>query len=178
MKRCSPACITCCLVIAPRWRSTHVRPDATGRLRAAPVVRTEARAVQRILRRCGRGVSTAVVGFSAAAAARRCAGRLLPVRRHRFVLDRLPDQPRAEKPGRRGRQKTFSARADEAAFDESPWIAEVVKATGVDARFVDAVRRAAANGGRRSWRGTRMSRSRRPASSPSGACTGWCRRPA
>jgi asparagine synthase (glutamine-hydrolysing) len=33
-------------------------------------------------------------------------------------------------------QKTFSARADEPAFDESPWIAEVVKATGVDARFV------------------------------------------
>ena len=38
--------------------------------------------------------------------------------------------------GAAGNQKTFSARADEAAFDESPWIAEVVKATGVDARFV------------------------------------------
>ena len=35
-----------------------------------------------------------------------------------------------------GFQKTFSARADEPEFDESPWIHEVVRATGVDARFV------------------------------------------
>lgn len=33
-------------------------------------------------------------------------------------------------------QKTFSARADEPEFDESPWIHDVVRATGVDARFV------------------------------------------
>jgi asparagine synthase (glutamine-hydrolysing) len=38
--------------------------------------------------------------------------------------------------GAAANQKTFSARADETAFDESAWIAEVVNATGVDARFV------------------------------------------
>jgi asparagine synthase (glutamine-hydrolysing) len=38
--------------------------------------------------------------------------------------------------GAAGLQKTFSARADDRVFDESPWIDEVVKATGVDARSV------------------------------------------
>jgi asparagine synthase (glutamine-hydrolysing) len=33
-------------------------------------------------------------------------------------------------------QRTFSARADDPEFDESPWIHEVVRATGVDAKFV------------------------------------------
>ncbi len=38
--------------------------------------------------------------------------------------------------GAAGLQRTFSARADHTVFDESPWIDEVVKATGVDARSV------------------------------------------
>ncbi len=38
--------------------------------------------------------------------------------------------------GAHGLQKTFSARSDVAAFDESSWINDVVKATNVDARFV------------------------------------------
>ncbi len=38
--------------------------------------------------------------------------------------------------GAEGLQKTFTARADEAAFDEWPWVEEVVKATGVDARSI------------------------------------------
>jgi asparagine synthase (glutamine-hydrolysing) len=38
--------------------------------------------------------------------------------------------------GAAGLQKTFSARAHDRVFDESPWIDEVVKATGVDARSV------------------------------------------
>jgi asparagine synthase (glutamine-hydrolysing) len=38
--------------------------------------------------------------------------------------------------GAEGLQKTFTARADEARFDEWPWVEEVVKATAVDARSV------------------------------------------
>jgi asparagine synthase (glutamine-hydrolysing) len=38
--------------------------------------------------------------------------------------------------GAAGLQKTFSARAADRVFDESPWIDEVVKATGVDAHAV------------------------------------------
>jgi asparagine synthase (glutamine-hydrolysing) len=38
--------------------------------------------------------------------------------------------------GAAGLQKTFSARADDRAVDESPWIEEVVKATGVEAHAV------------------------------------------
>ena len=38
--------------------------------------------------------------------------------------------------GAEGLQKTFSARADEAKFDEWPWVEEVIKATNVDARSV------------------------------------------
>jgi asparagine synthase (glutamine-hydrolysing) len=38
--------------------------------------------------------------------------------------------------GVEGLQKTFTARADAAQFDEWPWVEEVVKATGVDARSV------------------------------------------
>ena len=38
--------------------------------------------------------------------------------------------------GVEGLQKTFTARADEAKFDEWPWVEAVIKATGVDARSV------------------------------------------
>ena len=38
--------------------------------------------------------------------------------------------------GAAGLQKTFTARADDERFDEWPWVEEVVRATGVDARSV------------------------------------------
>lgn len=38
--------------------------------------------------------------------------------------------------GAEGLQKTFSARADETQFDEWPWIEDVIRKTGVDARAV------------------------------------------
>jgi asparagine synthase (glutamine-hydrolysing) len=38
--------------------------------------------------------------------------------------------------GAEGLQKTFTARADESQFDEWPWVEEVIKATGVDARSI------------------------------------------
>ena len=38
--------------------------------------------------------------------------------------------------GAEGLQKTFTARADEARFDEWPWVEEVIKATRVDARSI------------------------------------------
>lgn len=38
--------------------------------------------------------------------------------------------------GAEGLQKTFSARADEAKFDEWPWVEEVIRQTGVNARSV------------------------------------------
>ena len=82
-----------------------VRPDATGRLRAEQWYDSKAAPFSGTFDDAAAEYRRLLSDSVRLQAARGCAGRLLPVWRYRFVLDRLPDQPPVEKPRRRGQSE-------------------------------------------------------------------------